>query len=232
MDSLRPYIVYSLSKDRTTQKFNISKIPNIIDTVSTFLDTCTTTDYNNPESIKLTAYSAFSNNDYAVSLQKIIDTATLKFGPAKVSPIGYYYPGGQPLPTSKYEWEFPKERLQEMVEYIIENNPLPKAELGSLELFFTYDFYLTDIESKNILPNQQYNSSLLIWLSKDKSCSPTLYFPFEKPDENFWHYIDSLGKYLPFKLEEKYLRLTHINKHGEVSSFKKINRPNLITDNS
>jgi hypothetical protein len=29
---------------------------------------------------------------------------------------------------------------------------------------------------------------------------------------------------LPFKLEEKYLRIAHVNKQGEIKSFKKIQR--------
>ena len=110
----------------------------------------------------------------------------------------------------------------------IDNSPMPKSNFGPLELFFTYNFKLIDPTNRILLQNQEQISSLLIWFSRGKACSPTIYFPHEQADKNFWDYIDSLVPYLPFKLEEKYLRLAHVNKQGEVNFFKKINRPSVI----
>lgn len=221
----RPYIVYSLSKDRTTQKFNKTKFQDIIKDIDIFLTSCTTTNIQEPDKVELTAYTAYDQTDPADTLLDIIKKTTERFGLSVSEPLSYHYPSGQPDSTTKYTWTFSKEKLNEVIQYIIDNSPMPKSNFGPLELFFTYDFKLTDPISKTLLQNQVQTSYLLIWFSRGKACSPTLFFPFEQADKKFWNYIDSIVSFLPFILEEKYLRLAHINKQGEVSSFKKIYRP-------
>ena len=220
----RPYIIYSLSKDRTTQKFNKSKFLDIIKDLDIFFNSCTTTNFQEPTKVELTAYTAYDESDPSDALLDIIKKTTEQFGLSVSKPLSYHYPSGQPDSTTKYTWTFSKDKLNEVVQYIIENSPMPKSNFGPLQLLFTYDFKLTDPTRRTQLQNQEHTSFLLIWFSRGKSCSPTLFFPFEKADKGFWEYIDSIVPYLPFKLEEKYLRLAHINKQGEVSSFKKINR--------
>jgi hypothetical protein len=221
----RPYIVYSLSKDRTTQKFNKSKFQDIIEDLSVFLQNCTTTNINEADDVELTAYSAYVDDDPAEALSKIIKKATEHFGQSDSAPVAFHYPSGEPHSASKFKWKFPKSRLLEAIQYVIDNSPMPKSSLGPLELFISYDSKLTEPRIKKELPNQEHVSILCIWLSRSKSCSPTLFFPFEQPDKEFWSYIDNTVPFLPFKLEEKYLRLAQLNKQGEVKSFKKVQRP-------
>jgi hypothetical protein len=221
----RPYIVYSLSKDRTTQKFNKTKFQDIIKDIGLFLQSCTTTSVQEPDKVELTAYTAYDESDPSDVLLDIIKKTTARFGLSVSEPLSYHYPSGEPDSTTKYTWTFSKDKLIEVIQYIIENSPMPKSSFGPLELFFTYDFKLTDPINKIPLLSQEHTSSLLIWFSRGKSCSPTLFFPFEQANIEFWDYIDRIVPFLPFKLEEKYLRLAHINKQGEVSSFKKIQRP-------
>lgn len=221
----RPYIVYSLSKDRTTQKFNKNKFQDIIKDIDMFLQSCTTANIQEPDKVELKAYTAYDETDPSDVLLNIIKKTTERFGLSVSEPLSYHYPSGQPDSTIKYTWTFSKDKISEAIQYIIDNSPMPKSNFGPLELFFTYDFKMTDPVNKTLLQNQEQTSYLLIWFSRGKACSPTLFFPFEQADKKFWDYIDSIVSLLPFKLEEKYLRLAHINKQGEVSSFKKIKRP-------
>ena len=221
----RPYIVYSLSKDRTTQKFNKSKFQDIIKDIEIFFQNCTTTNISELDTLELTAYTAYDETDPAELLNEIIKTTSERFGASDKQPVAFHYPSGEPHSTSQYTWTFTKDRLHEVVEYVIDNSPMPKSNFGPLEIYFTYDFKLIDPISKKELENQEHVSSLLVWFSRGKSCSPTLFFPFENPDKDFWGYVDRIIPYLPFQLEEKYLRIAHVNKQGEVKSFKKINRP-------
>lgn len=224
----RPYIVYSLSKDRTTQKFNKTKFQDIIKDIDKFLQSCTTANIKEPDKIELTAYTAYDDTDPKQVLLDIIKKTTDKFGQNDKEPVAYHYPSGEPHETSQYTWKFSNDKLDEVVQYIIDNSPMPKSNFGPLELYFTYDLKLTDPTSTTILQNQENTSYLLIWFSRGKACSPTLFFPFEQADKEFWNYVDSIIPLLPFRLEEKYLRIAHVNKEGEVKSFKKIQRP-LVT---
>ena len=223
----RPYIVYSLSKGRTTQKFNKSKFQDIIQDIEVFFRNCTTTNIFEPAILELTAYTAYDTTDPAEVLNEIIKKTSARFGASDKQPVAFHYPGGEPHSTSQYTWTFSKNRLQEAIQYIIDNSPMPKSNFGPLELFISYDFKLVDAINKKELPNQEYTASFCIWFSRAKSCSPTIFFPFEQADKQFWNYVDSMIPYLPFKLEEKYLKIAHVNKQGEVKSFKKIQRPQL-----
>ena len=224
----RPYILYSLSKDRTTQKFNKTKFQDIIKDIDKFLQTCTTTNIQEPDKVELTAYTAYNESDPSDVLLGIIKRTAEKFGRNVREPVAYHYPSGEPHETSKFTWKFSKDRLQEVIQYIIDNSPMPKSSFGPLQLFFTYDFKLKDPISNEPLQNQEHISDLCIWFSRGKACWPTLFFPFEQPNKEFWNYVDSIIPLLPFKLEEKYLRIAHVNKQGEIRSFRKIQRPIVI----
>jgi hypothetical protein len=212
----RPYIVYSLSKDRTTQRFNKSKFQDIIKDIETFLRSCNTININEPDDIELTAYTAYDDSDPAGILIDIINKTTKRFGSSDQEPIAYHYPSGKPHSTSKYKWKFSKEKLQEVINYIVENSPMQKSNFGPLELYLSYDFKFIDLVNREELPNQEHISSLLIWFTRGKACSPSLFFPFEQADEEFWNYIDRIIPFLPIRLEEKYLKIAHVNKQGEI----------------
>jgi hypothetical protein len=226
----RPYIIYSLSKDRTTQKFNKNKIPDIVQDIDDFLLNCTTTNINEPGSLELTAYTAYDKTEDEGALKKLIDKTLDRFGETNQEPFISNYPSGDFHPVRKYSWEFSCDRLPEVIQYIIDNKPVPKSNFGALELFISYGFNLISAKDKVGFENPEHESMLCIWFSKIKACSPTIYFPFEQADNKFWTYVDGLIPFLPFKLEEKYLRLAHLNKQGEVKSFKKIARPRGTSD--
>ena len=221
----RPYIVYSLSKDRTTQKFNKTEFRDIIKDIEKFLQFCTTTNIKEPQDVELTAYTAYDDPDPKDILLNIIKKTTDKFGKSEKRPLAYHYPGGEPHETSQHTWHFSNDRLEEAIQYLLDNKLLPKSRFGPLELDFVYDFKLIDLTSKATLEQQEYTSHLHIWFSRRKACSATLFFPFEEAGDAFWNYVDTIIPFLPFNLEEKYLRIACPNKQGEVKSFKKIQRP-------
>ena len=171
----KPYIVYSLPKDRTTQKFNKSKFQDIIKDIGSFLLNCTTTNISELNTLELTAYTAYDTTDPSEILNEIIKKTSEQFGASDKQPVAFHYPSGEPHSTSQYTWTFTKERLQEVVHYVIHNSPMPKSNFGPLEIYFTYHFKLIDPISKNELENQEHISSLLVWFSRGKSCS-TKYF--------------------------------------------------------
>jgi len=216
----KPYIVYSLSKDRTTQKFNKGKIDDIVDGLQYFLSTYTKEDVQNPDSVEITVY-----NDERNSQADILNKTIQHFGSLREqSPIAFHYPSGIPHTTTKHVWTLNAAKFKDALQFIISNRSLPKSDYGPLQLFITYSFKLLNPITKVELPNQENISIFCIWFSKGKAISPTIFFPFESPDENFWNYLDKISVDLPFQIEEKYLRIAHVNKKGEINSFKKIVR--------
>lgn len=152
----RPYIVYSLSKDKTTQKFNKSKFQDILKDIEIFFQNCTTTNISEVDTLELTAYTAYDETDPAELLNEIIKTTSARFGASDKQPVAFHYPSGEPHSTSQYAWTFTKDRLDEIVEYVIDNSPMPKSNFGPLEIYFTYDFKLIDPLSKKELENQEH----------------------------------------------------------------------------
>ena len=55
----KPYIVYSLSKGRTTQKFNKTKFKDILKDIDVFLQSFTMTNIQEPDKVELRAYTAY-----------------------------------------------------------------------------------------------------------------------------------------------------------------------------
>jgi hypothetical protein len=214
-----PYIVYSLSKGRTTQVFKSRKIIPAWEAIKHFITVCTTAAADQPDSIELTAYTAYEETDPSEKLEKIIQDTTIAFGKGKRS---LFVTSPQGIKTDLVQWFLQKKQLQTAIDYIQNGLPWVKSSFGPIDLLFSYSFYLKDLKTKEQLPNQQFESHILIWFSRSAYCAPTLFFPFEEPTKEFWNYVENLKKELPFELEEKYLRLARVNKEGEVSSFKKI----------
>jgi hypothetical protein len=209
----RPFIFYSLPKSRTTQQLiggrNIEKT---WDNISNFLTNCTTTQPDQPTRISLTAYTAFQGDPNPEIADKIIQETKQLFDNGQTEPVSYAYPSGVPDRQTKTEWKIEVNDLQKAIDYLIEGQPWPKFTFGPVELIVSFYFKLVDPTTKTKIPNQEEQSSLLIWLSRNCVCSPDIYFPFEQADENFKKIIEKLEPFLPFKLEEKYLRLGRTNK--------------------
>ena len=218
----RPYIVYSLSKDRTTQRFRKNKLHDTLEDIEIFLRDYTTSDILNPDSLALTIYE--NNQDSVSFIDKVLDIAKGHFGFGEKSPIAFNYPSGVPHALNKHVWTLSSDKLQEAIKFIISNSPMLKLDFGPIEVFFSYNFKLLDLNTGDELPNQENSSIFCIWFSRSNSISPTIFFPFESPDEIFWNYLDKISEFLPFVLEEKYLKIAIVNRYGEVKSFKMIAR--------
>lgn len=214
LNTLKPTICYFLSKNRTTQKFNTKKYQDILISIDYFLQNCALKNSVKLSELQLIAYD--NNNDsYSMNL---INSLINRYGITEIAPVAYDYLNWISLYGNKYTWKFTEDKLNDLINFLSSNSPLKKQDFDSLEIFFVYDFKLFNQN------NVWWNSSLLVWLSRTNRCSPHLNFPFNTPDKKFWDYIDSITPFLPFTLDEKSLRLQHLNNLWEISSYKKIQR--------
>jgi len=218
----KPFIFYSLPKSRTTQRLTGGKIEKVWAGLNTFFRNCTTVSINEPTSIQLTAYSAWKDDEFPEIADKIIADTKIVFGEPKTEPLSYHYPSGVPDTQTKNEWKFDNSDLSKVLDYLIKGQPWPKFTFGPVELIVSYDFNLIDPLTKIELPNQQSKSSIMVWLSRSCSCSPDLCIPFDTADQKFKDYLNKIDAYLPFKLEEKYLRLGRPNKNRTQYTFTKL----------
>lgn len=223
MTATKPYIIYSLPKSRTTQAVKGGKIEKAWTNIEHFLSACTNADINNPQSIYLTGYTAAEDHgEHPALADKLIKQTKAVFGNGKTETIGYLLPEHTPLKQTETRWELKPIDLDKALKFMISGQPYPKYNLGPLELIISYNFKLIDIITKVELPHQQYNSSLLIWLSRSNCVAPSLCFPFEEPNKEFWAYLESIEKLIPFKFDPKYLRLGRSNKKGTSNIFSKL----------
>lgn len=82
----RPYIIYSLSKDRTTQRFIKSRFQDIIKDIEIFFRNCTTTNISEPDTLELTACTAYDATDPVEVLNEIIKKTSERFGVSDKQP--------------------------------------------------------------------------------------------------------------------------------------------------
>lgn len=222
MIAIRPYILYSLPKSRTTQALIGRKIDKSFQNVRKFIDSCTDANPDIPSKLWIVAYSAFGENESNDYVNILIENTSKLFGQGIKTPIGFKYPSGQPHEQNKIEWTLTSDDLNKAIDYLIQGEPYEKFNLGPIELIISYDFKLVDLDSKKELPEQQYTSSILIWLSRTNSCNLSLCMPFDEPDSRFYEYLDKIEPLLPCKLERKYLRRGQANKQKTMNKFEKI----------
>ncbi len=219
----RPYIIYSLPQSRATQALIGGKLEKVWANIQCFLTSCTNADIKTPSSIYMIGFTADEDHGEHPDLAKeLIKKTQSVFGQGTTDTIGYLYPANTPLRQSKTTWDLTAIDLDRALKFMLELQPIPKYNLGPIELVISYDFKLVDSISKTELSNQQYPSSLLIVLSRSNCVSPSLCFPFTQPDNDFWNYVDCIEKIVPFKFDKKYLRLGRSNKKGTANMFSKL----------
>lgn len=99
-----PYILYALSKDRTTQRLNRKEMDDILDDVEAFLRTCTTTTLAEPAAVKLTAYGSYDPKDPAELLQTLIKRTLERFGERTPMPLTYGAMWMSSSPNCRSRW--------------------------------------------------------------------------------------------------------------------------------
>ncbi|QEH41284.1 hypothetical protein [Chitinophaga sp. XS-30] len=223
MIAARPCITYRLPASRITQALTGGKIEKVWANVQRFLSACTNADIEKPNSIYLTGYAADEDQGENPNLaEQLIKKTQDVFGIGTTEPVGYLYPENTPLRQTKTTWQLTADDLDKVLSYITGLQPLPKYNLGPIELILSYDFKLINITTGEELPDQQYQSSLLIWLARSNHVSPILCFPFSQPDKDFWDYLENIENLVPFKFDRKYLRIEKANKKGTANMFSKL----------
>jgi len=201
----RPYIVYSLPASKIHQPLISRKLPVAWEEIRFFLEKATTTVFSKPDDINIEILPPLIKNMTDPELTNILSKSTQE------ERLGV--------------WKIEAENLIPAIKYFEKIQSALKTNYDIM-LRLSYSFKLINPSNQEKFEFQELTSSFSVYFAKTHICLPTLFFPFQEADENFWNYIDAIKQYLPFALEEKNLRLARI-KNEWVSSFKKIERPSL-----
>ncbi|HWJ26923.1 MAG TPA: hypothetical protein VNS32_10305 [Flavisolibacter sp.] len=198
----KPYIVYSLPSGKVHQPLKSKKMPIAWQEVQAFLSSMTNAIVLDPDYIGVEIPPPLISSMNDPELKRILDSAAPE--------------------ARKGSWKISSNHLIPILDYFTSVQPKLKNNYD-LRLQLSYSFKLTDLSTKEILEHQELTSLFTMYFAKTHICLPTLFFPFQEAGENFWNYLEQIKAYLPFDLDEKYLRLARI-KDGNVSSFKKITK--------
>lgn len=216
------FIFYNLPKTTPSQSLNNgTKIKKVWENLSNFFDNCTTKKniFNQGVGVTLTAYTAYENDENPERADEIIDVTKKIFGNGKTTIQMRSQNGHQ---CYKTEWKLSNVDFEKALEYLLNNDQSwPKYTFGPVQLLTAFNFKFIDPETKIALPNQEHDSDIMIWLSKNSTCSAGLKFPFEEIDD-FEIYFKKIEKYLPFKFNRKHLRIAELNKAKTNYSLKKL----------
>lgn len=210
-----PFILYDLPKSRTTQALKQKKIEMAWESIKLFLTSCTDADPLHPQDNTLTAYAPYHTDKNPERANKTINELKNLFGSGKTTPIALGYP-------NQTKWDIKPSKFSEALNYLIAGQPWQPAAFGPIELLLIYDFTFIDPTTKTKLQNQENQSSILFWLGRSNNCAMTFWFPFQTPGADFWNYLKKIGPYLPFMIEEKYLKTGRPNKDRTRHIFSKI----------
>ena len=130
----RPYIVYSLSKERTTQAMTSRKLNLAWEAIKHFINTYTERDAEKPDSIELTAYTAYEKTDPLERLHEIIKHTQAVFGEGELSE---FVKSPEGITTNRVIWKLPNEQLIQVIDYLYKGQALVKSSFGPLELVFS-----------------------------------------------------------------------------------------------
>lgn len=167
------------------------------------------------DSIELSIFSGFDNQNTEDKCLKTINIVNEKLGGGQITGVAHQELYKNP-PKKQTIWRLKKENFKAIVDLLIDGDPWPPQEkgLGPVELVAFYKFYFKDPKTKEVLPLQSNESSILVCLTRNSFSTPILCFPFTQPDDSFWKYMKNIEPYLPFKFEPKYLRWLKKNKKG------------------
>jgi hypothetical protein len=198
----RPYIVYSLPASKVWQPLKSKKIGAAYQEILVFLRHVTNADPEKPREVGFEIHPL---------LEAKIEDTTLK---QILSDSAPQQRGGT--------WSVDSNRLGELINYF-ERNQKRFENSYDEQMKLSYSFYLTNPETNQVLGGQELLSGFTVYFSKTQVCLPTLFFPFPEANNSFWNYIDCIKYYLPFILDERFLRQARL-KDGQPSSFKKVSR--------
>jgi len=215
MIASKPFILYNLPKSRTTQALKQKRIEAAWESINFFLTSCTDADPLHPERNSLTAYAPYHTDKKPELAERTIIQLKELFGSGETTPMGVGYP-------NQTTWTIKPDQFSKALDYLIAGQPWRPAAFGPVELLLIYDFMLIDPSTKTVLQDQENQSSILFWLGRSNNCTMDFWFPFQAPNADFWAYLKKTEPYLPFKLEEKYLKTGRPNKDGTRHIFSKL----------
>jgi hypothetical protein len=215
MIASNPFILYTLPKSRTTQALRQKKIEAAWESIKVFLTSCTDADPLHPQGNSLTAYEPYHTDKDPERARKTIIQLKDLFGLGETAPIAVGYP-------DETKWDIIPDQFSKALNYLIAGQPWPPAAFGPVELLLTYDITFIDPNTRAVLPDQENRSFILFWLGRSNKCTMNFWFPFQTPGVDFWTYLKKIEPYLPFMIEEKYLKTGRPNKDRTRHIFSKI----------
>jgi len=222
MSDGNPHIIYTPSKSTFTQKLKGKRIDDVVKNIAVFLENCTDINFDTASSCDLVTHSPYNSDDDPKIAEEFYNEVSKLFGTGVTSPVSYNYYDGKPSENTMSEWELETSNLRKAINYLNSKYPIPKYSFNPVELIIYYSFNLIDPDTKRMLPNQASKSSLMIWLSRNFSCNPTIFFPFESPNEEFINYLSKFKLFTPFELRDNYLRTVKSNKAKTGFIYKKL----------
>lgn len=218
----RPCILYTLPQTRPTQAITGRNPLKSMLGIKDFISRQTSSTFEQPDSIEIVIHSPWDDSEDSMFIDRLVMQVESIFGGLKREPAAIHYPSGVPRSQQKYTWKLEGSDLQMALRLISEGHPWPKYNIGPIELITSYDYQMVNHLSKDRKESFNMRSSLLVWYSSSCCCSPTIYFPFETPDDEFTSYFRKVATEVPFKMEEKYLRLVRPDKSRTRHIFSKV----------
>lgn len=217
MIASKPFILYDLPKSRTTQALKQKKIETAWENIKLFLTSCTDADPLHPQGNSLTAFAPYHTDKNPELAERTIIQLKELFGPGNTIPIAAGYP-------DQTTWNIKQDHFSKALNYLIAGQPWPRSTFGPIELLLGYDFIFIDPNSRKVLPDQENQSSTMFWLGRSNKCAMDLWFPFQTPNVDFWTYLKNIQPFLPFIIEEKYLKAGRPNKNRTSHIFSKVQK--------
>lgn len=211
----KPYIVYSLPNSKVDQRLKNSNLDTCWIDVEDFISSITDKTINEPIEIKLVIFN-FKNSiepekSFSYYNEELMNNSKFQFI-IENSRKG----------IREGEWILNTDILNPTKDFFSKNQKKIKSN-SDISLIIHFNFYLIDPEKRSKLDDQQFLSSFTLYISRDVRCSPTIYFPFEENNRDFWEYFDKVKSRFPFEVDEKNLKIPRL-KDGKITSFKKVIR--------
>lgn len=207
----KPCIYYELSLSKVVQPLKDKKnISTAWDNAVEFIANITTANIFEPNNIVMTI-----NSDENRDTMNLENNAVELFGMPEKHFDGLY---NQSIRNISNDF------LNKAIEFMINNQPYPKALRPYITLRVDYMFHFIDINSKEPLAGQELQSHVAFFLSKNSNCMPEFRFPFTDCSKSFYEYLDMAKEYMPFKeFDEKSFRIVRPNKSRTGNISRKIN---------
>jgi hypothetical protein len=203
--------------------------------VARFLAECA--ELEEPRTVRLAAYRPTEWDDAAL-LDECVERTVARFGvPDLEAGGGVRFPSGEVVRGGYLEWRAPFARFAEFRDYLIAEEPWPKALVGPVTLSATFRFRWRDPDGAGPLAQQlaghctedgSLRSEFAVTLSQRSTVSPNLWFPFAPIDPRLADLVQLSSTVLPFRLSARHFRLAVPRPSGQGYTYRRFDASGLV----